>query len=657
MRVSRMTKIILSTSVIFLVIMAVRKFFRGKAGNVFLYSLWLLFAAGLVIPVLFAVLQDISKWERGRVESPVSIMNLVKTTSLKMDREDLFVQQKKKVAENGQEGEKKQTEDIREKAGKKDVSYKKTVTEPLENNGIPSWMEWQQLKYVLLFIWAIGTITILLCQLLAEKSFRRQLAENREELNYGGQKIYMANGIRTPLLLRGRGLSLEIYLPQTIMENETLIRHAILHENVHRRHGDIWWGYVRNFLVAVYWFYPLVWIAAVVSKRDCEYACDSSVMKDMDRKERISYGNSLLSLIQVGKDRDLFCTATAMKMGKSEMEVRIRMIKRGKERSIIVTVFTLLLICVTGVVAFTDAKEPEKEPAKEQKIPAKQLEEAGQKIEEEKPEQKEMLSAKEAEYNLTDIWGADPPCIYYEDDTRMVFGGCFGLFVYSKETEEIVQSLNLGEIGCNYTQGDHYCAINVSEDGKIVYLHVVRENTMYQYSIDTKELLQLDYKLPDKLYDREKWEKKNKSGIRCTGSTIGDLVYWYEEDGKPMIKYQPLFYKPYGSCEFFKPEDIRGLSEVSFYNEGEEYVITDEKKLRWIEKHFSDAAEKIEGVPACPFYHIMYLKRKDGICGKIFPATDNCSVYQTDESFYDYKEKTNEAFWKLFGIEDMSGIR
>lgn len=652
-----MTKIILSTSVIFLVIMAVRKFFRGKAGNVFLYSLWLLFAAGLVIPVLSAVLQDISKWERGRVESPVSIMNLVKTTSLKMDREDLFVQQKKKVAENGQEGEKKQTEDVREKAGEKDVSYKKTVTEPLENNGVPSWMEWQQLKYVLLFIWAIGTITILLCQFLAEKSFRRQLAENREEFNYGGQKIYMANGIRTPLLLRGRGLSLEIYLPQTIMENETLIRHAILHENVHRRHGDIWWGYVRNFLVAVYWFYPLVWIAAVVSKRDCEYACDSSVMKDMDRKERISYGNSLLSLIQVGKDRDLFCTATAMKMGKSEMEVRIRMIKRGKERSIIVTVFTLLLICVTGVVAFTDAKEPEKQPAKEQKIPAKQLEEAGQKIEEEKPEQKEMLSAKEAEYNLTDIWGADPPCIYYEDDTRMVFGGCFGLFVYSKETEEIVQSLNLGEIGCNYTQGDHYCAINVSEDGKIVYLHVVREKTMYQYSIDTKELLQLDYKLPDKLYDREKWEKKNKSGIRCTGSTIGDLVYWYEEDGKPMIKYQPLFYKPYGSCEFFKPEDIRGLSEVSFYNEGEEYVITDEKKLRWIEKHFSDAAEKIEGVPACPFYHIMYLKRKDGICGKIFPATDNCSVYQTDESFYDYKEKTNEAFWKLFGIEDMSGIR
>ena len=652
-----MIKIILSTSVIFLVIMAVRKFFRGKTGNVFLYSLWLLFAAGLVVPVFSAVLQDISKWERGRVESPVSIMNLVKTTSLKTDRADLFVQQKKEVAENGQEGEKKQTEYLREKAGKKDVSDRKAVTEPVEDNGIPSWMEWRQLKYVLLFIWAVGTITILLCQFLAEKSFRRQLAENREELNYGGQKIYMADGIRTPLLLRGRGLSLEIYLPQTIMENETLIRHAILHENVHRRHGDIWWGYVRNFLVAVYWFYPLVWIAAVVSKRDCEYACDSSVMKDMDRKERISYGNSLLSLIQVGKDRDLFCTATAMKMGKSEMEVRIRMIKRGRKRSIIVTVFILLLVCVAGVVAYTDAMEPEKEPAKQQKISAKQLEEAEQKIEAEKPEQKEKLSAKEAEYNLTDIWGADTPCIYYEDDTRMVFGGDFGLFVYSKETEEIVQSLNLEEIGCNYTQGDHYCAINVSEDGKIVYLHVVREKTMYQYSIDTKELLQLDYKLPDKLYDREKWEKKNKSGIQCTGSTIGDLVYWYEEDGKPMIKYQPLFYKPYGSCEFFKPEDIRGLSEVSFYNEGEEYVITDEKKLRWIEKHFSNTAEKVEGIPACPFYHIMYLKRKDGICGKIFPATDSCSVYQTGESYYDYKEKTNEAFWKLFGIEDMSGIR
>ena len=205
------------------------------------------------------------------------------------------------------------------------------------------------------------------------------------------------------------------------------------------------------------------------------------------------------------------------------------------------------------------------------------------------------------------------------------------------------------------TQGDNYCEINVSEDGKTVYLHVKSDKKMYQYSIDTNELQYLDYKLPDKLFNLKKWEKTSKNMIQSIrSSTIGDLVYCCV--GKT-INYYPLFYKPYGSCEFFKPEDIRDLSEVSFYVDGKEYVITEEKKLKWIEKHFSYSVEEIKSRPACPFYRIMYLKRKDGTCGKIFPATDGCAVYQSGESFYDYKEKSNKAFWKLFGIEDVSTIK
>lgn len=620
---------ILSTNIIFLMIVAVRKFFRGKAGNVFLYSLWLLFAAGLIVPMFSAVLQDITRGESGRLESPVSIMNLVETTTLNTNKTVFSVQQKEGITESGKKWE-KQTENTE----KEDEMDGNTVKAAEGSKGFPGWMELLQLKYILFFIWSVGTIIILLCQFLSEKSFRKQLTENREEINYHGQKVYMANGIKTPLLFRSRGLSSDIYLPKTIMKNETLVRHAILHENTHRRHGDIWWGYVRNFLIAVYWFYPLVWIAAVLSKRDCEYACDSSVMKGMDRKERISYGNSLLSLIQISKNRDLFCTATTMRIGKSEMEVRIRMIKRGRKGNIFVTVFIFLLICAAGVVSFTDAIEPQKEPVREQK---------------------KTLAAKVAEFELTDIWGADQPNIYYEDDARMVFSGYFGLFVYSKKTKEIVHSLDLKEIGCNMTQGDHYCEINVSEDGKTAYLHRINDKKMYQYSMDTNELQYLDYKLPDNLYNRKKWEKANQSGIQCTGSTIGDLVYWYD-DGTSMIKYQPLFYKPYGSCEFFKPEDIRDLSEVSFYADGKEYIIAEEKKLKWIERHFSNSEGEIEGVPSCPFYHIMYLKRKDGSRGKIFPATDSCPVYQTGESFYAYKEKTNKAFWELLGIEDIDII-
>ena len=114
---------------------------------------------------------------------------------------------------------------------------------------------------------------------------------------------------------------------------------------------------------------------------------------------------------------------------------------------------------------------------------------------------------------------------------------------------------------------------------------------------------------------------------------------------------------PYGTCEFFEPKDIKNLSEVSIYANGKEYVITDGEKLKWIEKNFSNVGKAIEGVPACPFTHTMYLKRKDGKCGKIVPATDSCAVYSTGESYYDYSKETNAAFWRLFGIEDMRVFR
>ena len=641
-----MIKMILSTSIIFLIIVAVRRFFREKVGNVLLYSLWLLFVAGLILPVFSTVLQDVTGGKRGRIESSVSIMNLVETVPINRDKAGVAVQQMEGTAE--EKGKEKKVGD-KAKRAEKDVEEGRepevrAVKELSGDNGTQEWMKLLQVKYLWFFIWSVGAIIILLYQFWATRKFRRQLAESREEIYYQGQKVYVANGIKTPLLFRGRMFSSDIYLPGTIMEKETLVRHAILHENIHRKHGDIWWGYVRTFLFAVYWFYPLVWCAAILSKRDCEYACDSSVMKNMSRKERISYGNSLLSLIQIERKPDLFSPATAMKMKKSEMEARIRMIKSSKKRNIFITVFIMLVLCFAGVATFTDALVKDKELYKEQKVSSKPS------------EQGNTLSAKNAEYKLTDRLDLEVNelDIYYEDTSKMVFAVNFGLFIYSKEAGEIVQSLDLKTIGCNMTQRGRNCEIEVSEDGKNVYLHLKNDRKMYQYSLDTKELQHLDYKLPDKLYNRKKWEKKNQSAITISGFTIGDLVYWGAGD---RIIYQPLFYQPYGTCEFFEPKDIKNLSEVSIYANGKEYVITDGEKLKWIEKNFSNVGKAIEGVPACPFTHTMYLKRKDGKCGKIVPATDSCAVYSTGESYYDYSKETNAAFWKLFGIEDMRVFR
>ena len=96
-----MVKTLLSTSIIFLMIMIVRTFFRKKAGNVFLYSLWLLFAAGLVLPVFSAVLQNIAKLEKVRLESPVSVMNLVKAAPAAAGRTAPIAKQTEKLSGKG----------------------------------------------------------------------------------------------------------------------------------------------------------------------------------------------------------------------------------------------------------------------------------------------------------------------------------------------------------------------------------------------------------------------------------------------------------------------------------------------------------------------------------------------------------------------------
>ncbi len=209
-----MVKVVLSTGVIFLAILAIRKLFRGKAGNVFLYAIWLLFAAGLVVPILSFALREMAGWEKSRVKSPVSIMNFVEMPSETANKASGAVQKEKE----GREGDREKKQKGEEKEEKNTEKYSKSAQEE-GKNGRGSWLRRIQLKQVFLFIWAAGAAAILFCQVLMEKAFRRQLIENREETDYQGQKIYRAKGIKTPLLFRSKGVSADIYLPEAIMGN------------------------------------------------------------------------------------------------------------------------------------------------------------------------------------------------------------------------------------------------------------------------------------------------------------------------------------------------------------------------------------------------------------------------------------------------------
>jgi beta-lactamase regulating signal transducer with metallopeptidase domain len=653
-----MYSVVVSSSVLILAILLIRKIFFHRVGKCFLYALWLLVAIRLLLPLPGLVLQGTVGWSGPTINTPYSIMNVANKW---------LPGQKTIQTENysNRQEEKNNSKIVEKQVETKDgqstnrINADKMKNKKLQKGNVATtkqkkWLKtanWFQqfypitVKKIAVSLWLFGMVCLLGVQIQVERKFRRILVENRRKAGTHGPHIYIANGIRTPLLFRSKGIATDIYLPEHIVQRQDLVEHAILHEKVHKRHGDIWWGYLRNFIVAVYWFHPLVWVAAILSKRDCEYACDSGVMKGMNQKERISYGNSLLSLMQIGKGISFFSVATGMSVGKSEIKERIIMVKVGTKKSVLAILAVCIILAEVGVVVFTGAdRGAAKTKEKTEKIVASPDINKG-----------DVVAAEEASYQLTDSIGADEPQICYEDEERMIFSGYFGLFVYDRKNCSIVQSLNLKAIDCDSTQGDAYCEIQASADGNTVYLHpYMDKGNMYVYNIKDNTIQKTKFDLDGKKLYKGETESRITSGM---GAMIGDLTYQVA-DGLHFL-YQPLFYQPYGVSLNFKPSDICDLQEVSFFFKGKEYKITDAKKLAWMEEHFSNPIKEVVGGSACPFYHPIYLKRKDGKVGRIYVAMDSCAVYKTANGlYYEYAKgstltaSNKDSFWKLFGLTE-----
>ena len=134
---------------------------------------------------------------------------------------------------------------------------------------------------------------------------------------------------------------------------------------------------------------------------------------------------------------------------------------------------------------------------------------------------------------------------------------------------------------------------------------------------------------------------------------IGDLMYreytLHEETREVMSdKDRHLFLEgKYRNPEAFEPEDLVPLVKAEMVIQGELLTVTDEKILNWLEEHLSKA-EVIKGGTGCPFYNPLYLTRKDGKVGVIYPATDSCSAFRTENgNYYDYTPgyEDNSEFW------------
>lgn len=108
--------------------------------------------------------------------------------------------------------------------------------------------------------------------------------------------------------------------------------------------------------MVLYWFNPLVWTAAIISKRDCELACDYKVLKQLGKEESLAYGRTLVDLI--GRDikkSDIFQMATTMYGKNRGIKERVTMIAINNKMKISVLVAVLVIIIMAVGCTFTSA--------------------------------------------------------------------------------------------------------------------------------------------------------------------------------------------------------------------------------------------------------------------------------------------------------------
>ena len=361
-----MKEIIITSSVLILCIMLIRIIFKGKISGRLQYALWLLVAIRLIIPSSAQIRMAIGSIEGFR------IMDLVEALE---ERFGDVTEQLEEPVEFTMSFNSPLAERMAAFMLKEDLDIPDGPTSVFLAGKIGlSWLD------ILRRIWIGGMIVVALWMIITNIVFSRRLHKGRKEFMLPGElehiygtkpsegtahkHVRKVRGIKfytteqlTSSCLYGMPGREAVYLTPDIAEDQTKLRHVVTHEMCHRKHGDSFWSILRSILISVYWMNPLVWVAAVLSKRDCELACDEEALLILGEDERIPYGETLLSII-TGKNKlsDIACTATTMNGSGKSVKERIKFIAEKPKVLGAAVVAVLILIMIVSVFVFT--KQP-----------------------------------------------------------------------------------------------------------------------------------------------------------------------------------------------------------------------------------------------------------------------------------------------------------
>ena len=205
-------------------------------------------------------------------------------------------------------------------------------------------------------LWAAGAVGLGLWFVWVNVRFAGRLRRSRAPLCVENcpLPVYVTGAVQTPCLF---GLFRPgIYVTEEAAADGTVLRHSLAHELTHYRHGDPIWAALRGLCLVLHWYNPLVWLAASLSQRDGELCCDEATVRYLGEGERAAYGRTLLAVTCQGHPNPLL-TATSMTGSGKGIKERIVLLAK-RPRTAVYTLAAVVLIAAVAVgCTFTGARE------------------------------------------------------------------------------------------------------------------------------------------------------------------------------------------------------------------------------------------------------------------------------------------------------------
>ncbi len=330
-------EIISQSALLILILLALRPVFKKHVSARFRYALWLLPVIRLLVP--FSAQSVMSIWNMVKPEVS-SGLTAAGNSGMAQTLPGITVLPPSQAALTAAGQTLQSTSPIL------DAAASTVQTAPLH---------WAQLlPSIGMAVWVLGGIAFLL--MLAANNIRlaKRLRGARRVPADVKVPVLLADALPSPCLTG-------FWRPRIVITPEVFASNALLdmvlrHEWTHYRRHDHLWTAVRGMLLCAWWWNPLVWLAARLSREDCEAACDEAVISHMAPEDRQRYGMSLIALL--GKNpyaQSLMQTTTAMQGSKRAMKERITMIANWKSKGRMITICAALCVALLVPVLCTSA--------------------------------------------------------------------------------------------------------------------------------------------------------------------------------------------------------------------------------------------------------------------------------------------------------------